>query len=34
MTPATLKMAMAALANPNNNDTEVARRLDLTRTTL
>jgi len=34
MTTATLKMAMAALADPNNNATEVARRLGLTRTTL
>lgn len=34
MTAATLKMAMVALANPNNNVTDVARRLGLTRTTL
>ena len=34
MTTATLKMAMAALADANNNATEVARRLGLTRTTL
>src|SRR5215471_12757137 len=34
MTAATLKMAMAALADANNNATEVARRLDFTRTTL
>jgi len=34
MTTATLKMAMVALAEPNNNATDVARRLGLTRTTL
>jgi DNA invertase Pin-like site-specific DNA recombinase len=34
MTTATLKMAMAALADPHNNATDVARRLGLTRTTL
>jgi DNA invertase Pin-like site-specific DNA recombinase len=34
MTTATLKMAMVALADPNNNATDVARRLGLTRTTL
>lgn len=34
MTAATLKMAMAALADPLNNASEVARRLGLTRTTL
>jgi DNA invertase Pin-like site-specific DNA recombinase len=34
MTAATLKMAMAALADANNNATEVARRLGFTRTTL
>jgi DNA invertase Pin-like site-specific DNA recombinase len=34
MTTATLKMAMAALADPTNNAADVARRLGLTRTTL
>ncbi len=34
MTMATLKMVMVALADPNNNATDVARRLGLTRTTL
>lgn len=34
MTAATLKMAMAALADPLNNASDVARRLGLTRTTL
>ena len=34
VTPATLKMAMAALADPQNNATDVARRLGITRTTL
>jgi len=34
MTPATLKMAMAALADPDNNASDVARRLGITRTTL
>jgi hypothetical protein len=34
MTLATLKMAMAALADPRSNATEVARRLGITRTTL
>jgi hypothetical protein len=34
MTAATLKMAMAALADPHNNASAVARRLGFTRTTL
>jgi DNA invertase Pin-like site-specific DNA recombinase len=34
MTTATLKMAMAALADPHSNANEVARRLGFTRTTL
>jgi DNA invertase Pin-like site-specific DNA recombinase len=34
MTPATLKMAMAAPADPHRNASDVARRLGITRTTL
>ena len=34
MTAATLKMAMAALADPHNNASAVARRLGCPRTTL
>jgi DNA invertase Pin-like site-specific DNA recombinase len=34
VTPATLKMAMAALADPQSNAHDVARRLGITRTTL
>jgi DNA invertase Pin-like site-specific DNA recombinase len=34
MTPETLKMAMAAMANPQANAAEVARRLGMTTTTL
>ena len=34
MTKATLRMAMAAMADPQSNASEVARRLGMTTTTL
>jgi hypothetical protein len=34
MTKATLRMAMAAMADPQSKASEVARRLDITTTTL